>query len=147
MGKTDDLDRLLVRLPSEAPDADLANRIYRHVQMRRRRRKLAYWCTSLFLAVFGLWSSSPLMAVIANSSKLTNSGLGVLGSWLKIAFTDLGTYSTYFWNGLSGAQKNINTTMNTSTLLGISALAISVMIALGQLLPGQTTPMSRGAKA
>jgi hypothetical protein len=147
MGKTDELDRMLIRLPSERPEDDLAKRVYRYVQIKRRRKKLAYSSASLLLAAFGLWLSSPLVTVVPYSGTLSGSGFGVLGSWLEIAFTDLGTYITYFWNSLTGAQNNINTTVNTSILLGITALAISVMIALGQLLPGQTSPMSKGAKA
>jgi hypothetical protein len=78
---------------------------------------------------------------------LSGSALNFVLDWYNVAVAGLESYVKYVWDALTGAQSSINATLSTSILLGIVALAVGVMIALGQLMPRQVRPLGKGAKA
>jgi len=107
MGKTDDLDRKLFHLPSEAPAADLAGKVFRYVQVKRRRRLFVRLALTVVLAGSGLWLVSPLFTALPTSANLTEPALSVLLEWVRVAFTGIDAYVNYVWNGFTGLQGNI----------------------------------------
>ena len=147
MGKSDPLDRLLLRLPSEPPTGGLADRVLCYVQAQRRRRMGIRLGASLVLAAGGLWLSSPLVSTLAVSTNLSGSALTVLTEWIRIALAGLDSYVNYAWNGITGIQSNIAAPISTSVGLGLAVLSVSVLLILGQLMPQNIGSVSKGAKA
>jgi len=131
----DDLDRILVRLPSDAPRRDLVAQISRYVRSKQRnaiRRRIAL---TLVLAVSGLWLSSPLFSALVASLKVSGSGLAMLLDWIQASLVDLESFINYAWNGLTGLQTSIADSISASAWLGLAALGLSCLMALEQLLP------------
>jgi hypothetical protein len=135
MDRRDDLDRILERLPSDAPRRELAAEISRYVRGKRRsafNRRLAL---TLALAVSGLWLSSPLISALVASQKSSSSGLAMLLDWIQAALVGLESFVNYTWNGLTGLQAGIADSISASTWLGVAVLGLSCLLALDQLLP------------
>jgi hypothetical protein len=147
MGKADKLDRALSRLPSEAPSEDLTDRVYRYVQIKRRRKAFLGLVLHLVLVVSGLWLVSPLFAALPVSASFSDSALSVLVEWVRVAFAGIESYVNYAWNGFTGLQSNIVAPISASVGLGVAVLTLSVLLALGQLLPRSANLISKGAKA
>jgi hypothetical protein len=145
MGKVDKMDRALSRLPSEAPPEDLPGRVYRYVRTKRRRKAFLGLVLHLVLVVSGLWLVSPLFAALPASASLSDSALSVLVEWVRVAFAGIESYVNYVWNGFTGLQSNIVAPISASVGLGVAVLTLSVLLALGQLLP-RSTSLSKGAK-
>ena len=144
MGKTDDLDRKLFRLPSDAPPADLAGRVFRYVQVKRRRRLIMRAGINIVLAGGGLWLVSPLFAAFPTSASLSEPALFVLQEWVRVAFAGINSYVNYAWNGFIGLQSNIVEPISASVWLGVAVLSLSVLLSLGQLLPHYASPLNKG---
>jgi hypothetical protein len=147
MGKTDDLDRKLFRLPSEAPAADLAGRAFRYVQVKRRHRLFLRLALNFVLAGSGLWLVSPLFAALPISANLSDPALSVLLEWVRVAFAGIDAYVNYVWNGFTGLQSNIVGPISASVWLGVAVLTLSVLLALGPLLPHSVSTLNKGANA
>ena len=145
MGKTDDLDRKLFRLPSEPPAVDLAGRVFRHVQVKRRRKLFLRLGLNFVLAGSGLYLVSPVFAALPTSANLSDSALSVLVEWVRVAFAGIDAYVNYIWNGFTGLQSNIVGPISASVWLGVAVLTLSVLLALGQLLPHSAIPLNKGA--
>lgn len=144
----DDLDRILIRLPSDAPRGDLASQISRYVRNRRRgaiRKRLAL---NLALAISGLWLSSPLFSTLTASLKVSGSGLAMLLEWIQALLVGLESFVNYAWNGVTGLQTGIADSISASVWLGLAALGLSCLLALEQLLPKSVDAFtSKGAEA
>jgi hypothetical protein len=147
MGKTDDLDRKLFRLPADAPAADLAGRVFRYVQVKRRRRLFLRLGLNFVLAGSGLWLVSPVFTALPTFANLSDPALSVLLEWVRVAFTGIDTYINYAWKGFTGLQSTIIGPINASVWLGVAVLTLSVLLALGQLLPHSASPLNKGANA
>jgi hypothetical protein len=147
MGKTDDLDRKLFHLPSDAPAADLAGRVFRYVQVKRRRKLFLRLGLNFVLAGSGLWLVSPVFTALPTSANLSDPALSVLLEWVRVAFAGIDTCVNYVWNGFTGLQSNIVEPISASVWLGVAVLTLSVLLALGQLLPHSANPLNKGVNA
>jgi hypothetical protein len=147
MGKNDPLDRLLLRLPSERLPGDITDRVLRYIQVQHRRRTGMRVVVSLVLAAGGLWLSSPLVSRLAISTNLSGSALTVLTDWMRVALAGLEAYLNYTWNGITGMQSKLAAPISASAWLGLAVLAVSVLLILGQLMPQNTGPVNKGARA
>jgi len=147
MSEADKLDRVLARLPSEVPSMDLTGRVCHYVRVKRRRRMVLNLALHLVLIVSGLWLVSPLFAALPASANLSDSALSALVELVKAAFTNVESYVSYVWNGFTGLQSSIVAPVSDSVGLGVAALTLSVLLALGQLLPRSASLMDKGVKA
>ena len=148
MDRMDRLDRLLMRLPSEPADADLAKRVFQYVRARQRRTRQVRIGLSLALAAGGVWLIL-LASVKPTSLDLSASGMTVLLDWLQAGLVGLGSLADHLWNGAVGLQSGLAAPVTVSAWIGLVALTLSVLLALGQLLPQGSDPgfFSEGAKA
>jgi hypothetical protein len=135
MDRRDDLDRILERLPSDAPRRDLAADISRYVRGKRRSAFSRRLALTLALAISGLWLSSPLFSALVASLKGSGSSLAMLLDWIQASLAGLESFVSYTWNGLTGLQTGIADSISASAWLGLAALGLSCLLALDQLLP------------
>lgn len=147
MGKLDTLDRALSRLPSESPSENLSDRVYRYVRIKRRRKTLFSLVLHLVLVVSGLWLVSPLFAALPFSASVSDSALSLLVEWVRVGLAGIESYVNYVWNGFTGMQSNIVAPISASVGLGVVVLTLSVLLALGQMLPHSANLISKGEKA
>ena len=130
----DSLDRLLARLPCEMPEADLALRIMRSIQVRQRWRIQAQVSACAFLAVIGVWLVVPEMASWLQSLSLPSTGLAVLLGWVEIALGDARAILDGFLSGLSSLQGTL-LPLDLSSWPGLASLAVSALLLLDLLIP------------
>ncbi|HTX91681.1 MAG TPA: hypothetical protein VMC09_10760 [Anaerolineales bacterium] len=147
MGKPDHLDRLLTGLPSPEPQGDLPGRVKHFVRVRRRRRSLVRIGASLALAGCGIWLCTPAAATLPVSTNFSGSAIHVLGDWLQAGLAGLEGSLNYLWSSLTGAQNNLTAFIGPGAWIGLTALALSVLIALGQLVPQQPGTERKGKEA
>ncbi len=130
----DKIDRLLSQLPSEPPPPDLALRICRTIQARRRRYVRVRMAVSGILALCGIWLTAPSLADWPRSLQLPSTGLPLLLDWLGAAQSGVEIILTNTMSGLTSLQGAF-TLLETSTWPGLAALALSTLLALDQLIP------------
>lgn len=135
MDEMNDLERLLYHLPSDPPPQDLAGRVLRNVQARRRRRMGIQLGFGLILAAGGTWLSAPLVPAFTPSGGFPASALAILLEWLQATLAGAEPHFTYTWNGLAGLQSGIAAPVDVSAALGLAALTLSILLILGQVLP------------
>lgn len=142
----DKMDRLLYRLPSEAPEPEFARRVAQYVQTRHHRNMRLRQGMAILLAMIGAWLSSPLLGTIQNTMDLSDSGLAVIQNVLESAWSGVSALLQYAWSGASGMQTSFASSITVSVGVGLAALAVSALLALDQLLPRHPFEISKWAE-
>jgi hypothetical protein len=128
MHKTDPIDRLLARLPGEAPADDLARRIVHGIHTRHRRRWMARLGASLVLGLTGLWLCLPLFTRLPAAVDVPGSGVPLVSAWGEAALTNIAGFLSSAWNGVTGLQSGMAGSINASIWLGLLVLAASALL-------------------
>jgi hypothetical protein len=128
--QTDELDRLLYRLPGEPPPSDLAARICHQIRVRQRRAHGVRLGLSFLLAIFGVWLALPGLINSAEKLSLPVSGYSYLIPLVQSFLNGLWGFTLNALNGLSAFQTNLAKTMGAGTWLGMVALAGAALLAL-----------------
>lgn len=130
----DEMDRLLVQLPSEQPPPGLTHRIRRDFHHRHRRFRSIQLMVSSLLVITGAWLLLPWILVTAGSMNFEVDGISLLQSlpsnlepiWIVNAT----------WQSAGAMQTNLSNSIGLFTWLGLVAVGAGSFIGLSALLPG-----------
>ena len=131
----DPLDRLLAQLPAEPPPADLASCILQMIYTRRRREVRLKLALSAALAILGAWLAWPGLATWSQEVALPVSGVSILFELSQIILNGLEVILANMLNAASELQSGFGAAVSPVAWLGLVALALSALLALGFLLP------------
>lgn len=135
----DPLDLLLRQLPGESVPPDLAGRIKRTIQTRNERRTRLSFALNLGLALLGAWLVVPSLAGWLSTLSLPETGLPMLFTWLQAALIGLEIQADQVAGSLASTPSFVRSTLGLPAWLGFTALALSALLELGQLLQKKDT--------
>jgi|GEM_PF-3271797 len=130
----DRLDRMLVGMKPEIPEATLADRLCSQFRHRYQRARRMYLGLMMVFMVVGCSLVLPQAFRLSGTVDLPENGLVVVG-------TSMGAFASplEFWNTVSGSiyavQNGLLGALQTPFWIGLFGLAMGAMMGMGWLLP------------